>query len=623
MQRNHITKYSYKPIKKLKAPAMQRQDSLLKHINSLLTSKKNAAVACPVRYSYSRDIGVVQQTASRSHHRISALLASAAVIGVAVSLPLDRSIASASLDSLQAFLDNGKLQEHMSRLQLHSLQATVIELQTTTNETELLAKPTLTSTIDVVDTEMDKALQLSSYNIPSPENVSLPLVKPDVFQVIKLSDSKVPVVTPVDNKNLADAGLTPVISATPTPVKYVSPVKEQPEIVRTVSNSSLQKTQILDNEQRLFITVKSGDNLSRLFKRHKLSIGDLHRILKLGHQVNALKRLEIGQKIFVQADGSGSVLSLQLALPNSDKKLHIAFAGEKENFIVATHNKRLGQTLKTHTELVNLKISEPGKLQQIAQQLELHDELSFQLKDIFSDSLDLEKHNLAAGDQIRILFEAYFYQDEMVKLKHVLAAEVQHKEKNYQAVRYTDAQKRTNYYTPEGQGLFSDSLGAPVKNARITSHFSRARRHPILKIVRPHLGIDYGADRGEPIYATADGIISHKGWQGGYGRTVKIEHQQNYETLYAHMSKYAKGLKEGEKVSQGQIIGYVGNSGLSTGNHLHYEVLFNGEHRNPLTTKLPQSKRINVAKDADFIKKSQALLAQLTPSTQLARASKR
>lgn len=610
MQRSQMTKYSYKPVKYLKSPAMQRKHSLFKQIHSLLTgrkSNKNMAVTRPVKYSYSSNKGVVQKNAvTSSHQHIGVLLVSAAAIGVVASLPLDRSIASASLDSLQAVFDNSELQEKMSRLQLHSLQETVNELQVET------LSSVDSKHIAAVDANTDIAVQPSSSVSLSPEKISTPLATPVAFSLIKPP-------APVATKETVSPQTS---SAVFVPVKYVAPEKAQAEAVRTVSSLKSAQKQILDNERRFFITVKRGDNLSRLFKRHQLSIADLHRILKLGRQVNALKRLEIGQKIFVQADGSGSVLSLQLELPNSENKLHIAFAGDEEDFIVATHRKEMGQTLKVHTELVNLKISESGKLQKIAQQLELHEELIAQLEHIFKEMVDLEKHDLQAGDQIRVLFDAYFYQDEVVKLKHVLAAKIQHRAKTYQAVRYTDAENRTNYYTPEGRGLFSDFLGAPVKNARITSGFSRARRHPILRTVRPHLGIDYGANWGEPIYATADGVISHKGWQGGYGRTIKIEHQHHYETLYAHMSKYARGLKKGEKVKQGEIIGYVGNSGLSTGSHLHYEVLVNGEHQNPLTAKLPQGKPIKVANTPDFIKKSRALLAQLTPSTQLAQTSR-
>ncbi len=146
---------------------------------------------------------------------------------------------------------------------------------------------------------------------------------------------------------------------------------------------------------------------------------------------------------------------------------------------------------------------------------------------------------------------------------------------------------------------------------RISSRFTRARWHPVLGKKRPHRGVDYSAKIGTPIKAAGDGKIIHRGRKGGYGRTVIIQHGQRYTTLYAHLSRYNKKAKSGSRVKQGQIIGYVGKSGLATGPHLHYEFRVNGVHRNPLTVKVPDDQPIAKKYRADFEMKSLDLLAQL------------
>jgi murein DD-endopeptidase MepM/ murein hydrolase activator NlpD len=154
-------------------------------------------------------------------------------------------------------------------------------------------------------------------------------------------------------------------------------------------------------------------------------------------------------------------------------------------------------------------------------------------------------------------------------------------------------------------------LRAPVDFRRISSRFAKERYHPVLGKKRPHRGVDYSAKTGTPIKAAGDGKIIHRGRKGGYGRTVIIQHGQRYTTLYAHLSRYNKKAKSGSRVKQGQIIGYVGKSGLATGPHLHYEFRVNGVHRNPLTIKLPAAKPIAKKYLEDFQLKSQPLLSRL------------
>ena len=160
----------------------------------------------------------------------------------------------------------------------------------------------------------------------------------------------------------------------------------------------------------------------------------------------------------------------------------------------------------------------------------------------------------------------------------------------------------------------------PVPLSRISSRFNPNRRHPILKTRRPHRGVDYAAKTGTPIIATGDGKVHFIGNKGGYGRTVILSHSGRYTTLYAHMSRYRRGLRKGKKVKQGQVIGYIGSSGLATGPHLHYEFRVNGIHRNPLTVALPKATPLPQKYHQSFQETALPLLAQFTsPSpTQLA-----
>ncbi len=575
MSVKNITKYNYKPVKSLKAHAVRRtHNSLLKRITRFLTQEHAQVVAVhPVQYLYNTKTSLVQKQSVILPRRAGVLLASAIAIGLAASLPMDRSIASASLDSLQQFFKQDELTEQMSRLHLRTLQASLHKVQEAS----------------------EPALPI---DIPTP--------------TVAIEIAPVPQATP---ENTAKSTLTTAPPSVTLPVKY-QPSQETAKVSKSQPKPSQIPTFSVPGAQnQLFMSIERGDNLSSLFKQHALSLTDLHRILKLGAEVNALKSLSIGQKVFVQADGSGHILTLQLELPD-EQTLHIGFSKETRNFVVTTHDKPLGKALVVRTHLLNLKFSKAGSFAQNLEKQEVNADLIEQLGELFRELVDIEQQKLNAGTQLHVLFEGYFYQDEVVKINHILAAELKTKQKAYQVVRYTDVEGRTNYYTPQGRNLTSSTTQTPVKDPRITSGFTYARRHPMLGTVRPHLGIDYGAASGAPIYATADGVVSYKNWRSGYGRTLQLKHEKKYETLYAHMSQYADNLKVGSRVKQGQVIGYVGSSGLATSSHLHYEVLLDGEHRNPLTTKLPQTTYVAETQQADFKEKSRLLLGQLSASGQ-------
>jgi murein DD-endopeptidase MepM/ murein hydrolase activator NlpD len=235
-----------------------------------------------------------------------------------------------------------------------------------------------------------------------------------------------------------------------------------------------------------------------------------------------------------------------------------------------------------------------------------------ELADIYGHVIDFV-YEIREGDQFIVTFEKRYLDGEFIEYGNILAAEFINAGESFVAVRYTDTEGDTGYYDQKGVSLRKAFLRAPLNFRRISSNFKLARKHPILGKMRAHKGTDYAASTGTPIYAAGDGKITFRGTKGGYGRTVIIKHGNSIETRYAHLSRYGK-FKSGQKVKQGQVIGYVGMSGLATGPHLHYEFIVSGVHRNPRTIleKLPKAKSLPPSEIARFEPIAQPLIASLS-----------
>ena len=245
----------------------------------------------------------------------------------------------------------------------------------------------------------------------------------------------------------------------------------------------------------------------------------------------------------------------------------------------------------------------------------MEDSLVMELATIFGWDIDFAL-DIRTNDHFKVLYEEQFLQGEKLGNGPILAAEFTNQGTTFRAVRYVDDDGKGNYFTPDGKSMRKAFLRTPVELARISSHFNLRRKHPILNKIRAHKGTDYAAPRGTPIKATGDGRVVWVGTKGGYGRTVIIQHGQSYKTLYAHMNKYGRGIGSGKRVRQGQIIGYVGTSGLATGPHLHYEFHHNGVVRNPVSVRLPKAESIPKAELAAFKQQTQPIVAQLDDYSQ-------
>lgn len=216
--------------------------------------------------------------------------------------------------------------------------------------------------------------------------------------------------------------------------------------------------------------------------------------------------------------------------------------------------------------------------------------LGMALSDVYAWTIDF--YGLQKGDNFKVIYEEVFVDNVMVGIGRIEAAVFQTNGKDFYAYNF-EQEGKTQYFDETGQSLQRSFLKAPLKFSHISSRFSKSRMHPILRIARPHFGVDYAAPRGTPVVALGDGHVVVAGFHGGYGRFISIRHNSVYTTTYAHLSGYAKGIKPGSHVQQGQLIGYVGMSGLATGPHLDFRVYRNGQPVDPLKLESPPSKPVD------------------------------
>lgn len=320
--------------------------------------------------------------------------------------------------------------------------------------------------------------------------------------------------------------------------------------------------------------INSGDTLEEILASLKLKdiLDDLITDTEIAQ---VLESIQPGAKLLTQVTDN----QLQQLIYTTD---------EAKSFFITYHEGQYsGQweedLLEARRSQIDFTIHKPFHAE--ARQAGLTPSLSRQLTRIFKKDVDFRR--LAIGDQVRVIFEDYVYQGERIATDHVLAAEFDHRGTLYQRVRFT-SNDATRYLRPDADlELKKVAFNRyPLKNYRLTSSFGM-RRHPIYGSRRMHTGVDFAAPRGTPIYATADGTVRFAGRKGGYGITVILKHMNSITTHYTHMSRYKSGLNSGDKIKRGDVIGYIGSTGTSTGNHTHYEFRIAGKPHNPITVDLP------------------------------------
>ena len=358
-----------------------------------------------------------------------------------------------------------------------------------------------------------------------------------------------------------------------------------------------EPTQVL---KQTIIKIKSGHSLSSIFKKYKFSQQDLYQVMQKGKTAKALRNLQPGRTLEIESDEQGQLFSLSYQI---DRLQSINVLRTNDDFDIEMVNKPVEKRVNFSQGQIQSSLFEAGKL------AGLSDALVMEMASIFGWDIDFAL-DIRQGDNFSILYEEQFIEGKKFQTGTILAAEFTNQGKTFKAIRFTDKSGRTNYYTPEGLSMRKTFLRSPVDFRRISSRFGN-RKHPVLNRMRLHKGVDYAARRGTPIQSSGDGKVIFKGRKGGYGRVVIVQHGSRYQTLYAHMNGFKRGIRVGKHVRQGQTIGFVGSSGRATGPHLHYEFRVNGSHRNPLTVKLPNAAPIKSAFKNDFISHAERLLAQL------------
>lgn len=363
------------------------------------------------------------------------------------------------------------------------------------------------------------------------------------------------------------------------------------------------------------VRIKPGDSLAAIFQKRGLSPKAVFAVTHVDNAPGgALERLFPGDKIWLRISDDGALLALRRKLDETRTLTITRGSTPGAAFHAETAEHALERRSAHATAVIH------DSLYQAALRAGLDEKLIMELTGIFGWDIDFV-HDVRSGDSFALVYRQYYKNGEKIRNGEIITAEFTNQGKRYRAVRYTDPKGRVGYYTPEGKSMRKAFLRTPVDFRRISSHFSKSRCHPVLHVCRPHEGTDFAAATGTPIQAAGDGVVAFAGRKGGYGNAVILHHGHNYSTLYGHMKRIRKGIRAGVRLSQGQIIGYVGQSGLATGPHLHYEFRVNGVPRDVLKVALPDAKPIDDRYLADFKDKAVSRLARLAVITRTQLAS--
>jgi murein DD-endopeptidase MepM/ murein hydrolase activator NlpD len=347
--------------------------------------------------------------------------------------------------------------------------------------------------------------------------------------------------------------------------------------------------------------IQRNDSVASLLARLKINSEDKSGFLHDARNIKTMRRLVPGKTIHAQTTAAGELLALRY-FPGGSEQLLVektdgTFKENKSPFNIETHIKMKSGVIRSSLFAATDGANVP-------------DSVAIQIAEIFASDIDFHR-DLRKEDRFKVVYELRYSNGEPTGAGRVLAVEFINKGKTYQAVYFEANDKERGYYTPDGKNLRRAFLRSPLKFSRISSGFTRSRYHPVLKKWRAHKGVDYAARRGTPVRATANGTVAVSTRQRGYGKLIILKHRGRYSTAYAHLSAFAKGLRKGKRVNQGDIIGYVGSTGLATGPHLHYEFRINGVQRNPLRVVMPAAIPLAAKNVPAFNKNTEPLMARL------------
>lgn len=347
--------------------------------------------------------------------------------------------------------------------------------------------------------------------------------------------------------------------------------------------------------------VAPGDSMARIFKQLGIPDRELALLLESKPLGPRLKNIFPGHDLRFTLNANNELLKLAYS-PGPLETLEFERVGDR--FIghdVQREPERL--TAYKHAKIDH-------SLFIASQRAGLDDVLTMRIAQIFQWDIDFVL-DIRKGDEFYVLFEELYLEDKFIGFGEVLAAEFVNQGDSYQALQYEDPHGQKGYFNPRGENMKKAFLRAPVEFSRISSNFNLRRKHPLHKRTVPHRGIDYAAPRGTPILAAGDGKVITASKSGSNGNYIVLQHGEQFVTKYLHLSKFARGMRTGKRIVQGDTIGYVGSTGWATGPHLHYEFLVNGAHKNPRTVKLPDATPVPAQELEAFTRQARPLISLL------------
>ena len=324
------------------------------------------------------------------------------------------------------------------------------------------------------------------------------------------------------------------------------------------------------------------------------------------------RQLRPGKTVTAKTGREGELITLFFPLNAKDAMLIV----ERTESGFSANEKTLQTTTQTHIKSGEIVSSLFGATDAVG----IPDAIAIQLAEVFSSDIDFHR-DLRKGDRFSVVYESIMHNGRHLRSGRILAVEFINNKKTYEAFWFQDEGGKGAYYTADGQSLHKAFLRSPLEFSRISSGFSNARKHPILQKMRAHKGIDYAAPTGTRVRAVADAVVEFAGRQGGYGNLIILKHKASYSTAYGHLSKFAPNIRKGTRVSQGETIGFVGQTGLATGPHLHYEFRVKGQQVNPTMASLPIAEPLEASQLAPFKLAIAPLLSYLELTKQMSLAT--
>ena len=347
------------------------------------------------------------------------------------------------------------------------------------------------------------------------------------------------------------------------------------------------------------LTVRHKDTLASLFHRAHLPDGFWMTVLRLPPAAKYLEQMQAGTTVDITTTATHDFISLNYKIDVE----HFLLVERKGNYLVANVlQKPVTKTLRYKTSIIHHSLAQAEK------SAGLSADLQHELNTLFATNGIL--HEIHPGDRLNVLYHQYFVDDQKERTGNIVAAEIVDGQNHYRMVRFTQ-NNHTGYYSANGQGTQSLFLSAPLNYQRIASGFSYNRFDPVAHRIQPHLGVDFDAPVGTPVRAIGNGVVVFCKQVHGYGNAIMVRHNQTYKSFYAHLEKFATHLHANEPVKKGQIIGYVGMTGWTTGPHLHFAVYKNGKAVNPLTLKFPHTAPIEERYRAAFFYKEHHLFNEM------------